>query len=90
MYLVLPRRQPRTWGSGSNFVMEVNGVDAETIGPELLTLVQGFFPDAATCDMAKFHEKDPSSRTIESNGRHWVRRALLSQAALGGSMSDRL
>ena len=34
-------------------------MDAETIGPELLTLVQGFFPDAATCDMAKFHEKEP-------------------------------
>ena len=59
----MPYLAVRTFPSASlwnaELIMEVNGVDAEKIGPELLKLMQGFYPEAAVSNMATVRLQGP-------------------------------
>ena len=54
--------------------MEVNGIDAAAIGPELLKLLQGYFTDAHVHNMATIHAKGPPYK--QDYGIEWTSRRV--------------
>ena len=71
-------------------VMEVNGVDAEKIGPELLKVVQGFFPEAAASDMAKVRLMAKVGPPYQQDYRfQWKTRGAYKEWAVGSLVSRR-